>query len=96
LLNQIFYNKKTHFWFIKHLRLNKHFFWQALKHSSFSTIYPYRCKKMGANYYRQQKEYPKCIVIFSWNQPCVAIESGEIVHWKATTKTMNRVWVYAW
>jgi hypothetical protein len=46
---------------------------------------------MGANYYRQQKEYPECFVMFSWNQPRVDTESGEIVHWKATTKTMNSV-----
>jgi hypothetical protein len=65
LLNQFFYNLKNPFLVYRAFKAKQALFWQALKHSSFSTIYPYRCKKMGANYYRQQKEYPKCIVIFS-------------------------------
>jgi hypothetical protein len=39
-LAQFLFLKKTYVWFIGHLRLNKHFFWQALKDSSFSTILP--------------------------------------------------------
>jgi hypothetical protein len=51
----IFY-LKTPFLVYRAFKAKQVLFWQALKHSSFSTIYPYRCKKMGANYYRQQKE----------------------------------------
>jgi len=50
-----FFILKTPFLVYRAFKAKQVLFWQALKHSSFSTIYPYRCKKMGAIYYRQQK-----------------------------------------